>query len=388
MATTWTREWLKRQGYTDEDIGWDPTTQSITLKGRPLLKAESVSEGRSYASPAALQSALTSYTQRYPTTTTTYSTREKELADALASLSRQIKQPFSYDVESDPRYRELYQAAKRQSEANVKSLGRTAMEQLNARGILDSTITADRLAQIAADESARLGATTASIIPELYQAALQERQAQTANLSSLAQMLASLQSAARSEEAQQTEAERAAQQWAQQFGLSQQQLGLQQQQWAASPEAQSWYLPLYRQRLLADIAATGRSGAGGGTSYSPSQRVDDLMRVWQLTGTAPAGLESLGVQAGTRLGGEEDSVVTDARGFINDISAGTITKQEAITTINRYKSAGVIPVEHANALIKAINAAFPEPKATTKTKKQTTYKTYPAGMRPLARGVL
>ncbi|TBL76257.1 hypothetical protein [Paenibacillus thalictri] len=50
-------------------------------------------------------------------------------------------QQFSYNADSDPQY----QAALRNAQRNAQVAGQAAQEELNSRGILNSTVTSDRL---------------------------------------------------------------------------------------------------------------------------------------------------------------------------------------------------------------------------------------------------
>jgi|GEM_PF-4995405 len=77
---------------------------------------------------------------------------------------------------------------------------------------------------------------------------------------------------------------------------------LEKEKWTKSPEAQDWYLDLYKRSEEADIAKALKEPATG--SYTQSQKANDLMQVWQLTGKAPAGLESFGITPGTPLTGK------------------------------------------------------------------------------------
>ena len=58
---------------------------------------------------------------------------------AFSSLAqealRQIRQPFSYNPQQDPRYRALTQIAQQRAQA----ASRRALEEMNARGLLNST---------------------------------------------------------------------------------------------------------------------------------------------------------------------------------------------------------------------------------------------------------
>jgi hypothetical protein len=76
---------------------------------------------------------------------------------------------FSYDPSTDP----VYQKALAQAKANAQSASGDAMAALNKRGILDSTITSDRVAGIQQDAVANV---EANVLPQLASQAYQRFQ--------------------------------------------------------------------------------------------------------------------------------------------------------------------------------------------------------------------
>lgn len=93
------------------------------------------------------------YTSRY----------ESQINDILGQLRQNVSQPFNYNPATDPAY---------QSASNA--ITQSVMEQMNARGILNSTVTRDDVA-----------AAVAKIIPELQSQAYQRHQGNIANTSGL-----------------------------------------------------------------------------------------------------------------------------------------------------------------------------------------------------------
>lgn len=81
---------------------------------------------------------------------------------------------FNYNPETDPRYNAMKQLIANES----KDASQRTMEQLNARGILRSTITGDRLAQIQQQGADKLAAS----VPQLYGQAYNEWQGGLKNL--------------------------------------------------------------------------------------------------------------------------------------------------------------------------------------------------------------
>lgn len=83
-----------------------------------------------------------------------------DLQNAKNQLSQQPK-PFSFDINSDPQY----QAALRQAQANSQRAAGDIAADMNKRGLLNSTITADRSNQAAQRE---YGYVSDTLVPKLY----------------------------------------------------------------------------------------------------------------------------------------------------------------------------------------------------------------------------
>ncbi|PKM82567.1 MAG: hypothetical protein CVU89_03440 [Firmicutes bacterium HGW-Firmicutes-14] len=64
-------------------------------------------------------------------------------------------------------------------------------------------------------------------------------------------------------------------------------------------------MPTFDREMSTAQLAIQRANAarGGGSGYTMGQRTDDLFKIWEISGKAPAGLEHLGVSAGTSWGG-------------------------------------------------------------------------------------
>lgn len=124
---------------------------------------------------------------------TQYNDRESKINDLVNSLTQQINQPFNYNPESDPQYK----AAKQLAEANAKQAGNQAMAELNDRGIFNSSMTGDRLADI---NNKYITQGMAEQVPALRAAALQERQNQIGNTQNTLKDLEGLNSEYRNEQ--------------------------------------------------------------------------------------------------------------------------------------------------------------------------------------------
>jgi hypothetical protein len=83
-------------------------------------------------------------------------------------------QSFNYDVTADPLYKAQLENALKAAGLNARDASRAAMEVMNERGLLNSSLTANQLAQIQQDAITRAQADLqASLVPQLTQQAYQ-----------------------------------------------------------------------------------------------------------------------------------------------------------------------------------------------------------------------
>lgn len=344
------RKYLTDRGYKDEDINWDPTRKMVTLQGRDFIGATPQSDDKTYATGDALSEALGKYkgvSQQAQT-----NTRSAQI-DTLANQMMQRAQaapvqfnkpePFSYNPETDPQY----QAALRQAQQNAQTAGNNAMVELGSRGIGNSSITGDRVAQIQQKE---LGRVSDTVLPQLMQQAYgryvdqanMDRQNQLDNynatrdqdarLAAIAQYLSGEDQRAFGNEMASSEAEN--QQKQQRIALAQwltdrygvnavpkmdtgvafdQVSGLSPLVTQQFEEDKRRYGDEYALKKLAqehgmsmDQAQLAISRANAGTSASNSA-FNQLMDIWKATGQAPRGIS--GVEPGTPYGGTSGPTV-------------------------------------------------------------------------------
>jgi hypothetical protein len=126
-----------------------------------------------------------------PTSTKTNNSQSSELMDLMRSYLDREQNTFSYDPNSDP----AYQAALKRAGANIEAGNSQAQAEMNRRGILNSTITSDRMGEISSNE---MGRVETEIVPQLMQQAYQkyidaqnQEQQKFANMGSMAQMYTS-----------------------------------------------------------------------------------------------------------------------------------------------------------------------------------------------------
>jgi len=97
--------------------------------------------------------------------------QQQQLQELMQQYATREQTPFAYDRNTDPNYAAGLAAA----QSNIQTGQNAAMAELNRRGILNSTITGDRAAQISADA---YGALETQMLPQYYQQAFQMWQAQ------------------------------------------------------------------------------------------------------------------------------------------------------------------------------------------------------------------
>jgi len=172
------RDYLRGLGFKDEEIGWKQGQNggTVTLKGIDLLKPAMVQQGRSYASLSDITNALRR-TGLSPQQQQQQQYR-MQMSDILSRLRQRATQPFTYKPEEDPAYQAALEEAKRQAEL----ASQRAMEELNVRGILPSTITRDQIANI---QQRYMGQVQSQILPQLIQQAYTRRQSELSNLLNL-----------------------------------------------------------------------------------------------------------------------------------------------------------------------------------------------------------
>lgn len=185
MVLSTLRDWAAQNKV---NVGFDQGTGMVNLSspaGQSVSFKEGSPESQKYGlgfsgdthyldpSNTALGSALgLGKTQAAPIATTPRDMYQKEATDLLSQIKQRINQP--YDYASDP----YYQSQVRLAEQEGKQAGQQASEYLNQRGILNSTITADRVAQAMQD------ARTARL-PAAIQQGYQMRQGELGNLLNL-----------------------------------------------------------------------------------------------------------------------------------------------------------------------------------------------------------
>lgn len=176
--TVWIRKYLADRGYADKDIGYDNVNKQVTLQGKNFYSATPDASGHTNADTGELQKALASFN------TTQNETQLKTLSDSMIQKATAEPVKFTtaptlvapppvqsytapaayggFDAENNP----AYQAALRRATSNAKTASGNANADMNRRGILNSTITSDRNAQI---QQGELGRVSDTILPQLMQ---------------------------------------------------------------------------------------------------------------------------------------------------------------------------------------------------------------------------
>ncbi|MFD1776647.1 hypothetical protein [Paenibacillus rhizophilus] len=131
-----------QQKYLNNQLGYKP----------PVMKAAS---GNTETAPRPVS-----------TPTKTNNQQSSEYLDLMRQIATREVTPFSYDPKSDP----AYQAALQRAQGNIQSGNSAAQAEMSRRGILNSTITGDRMGEIASQE---MGNVETQVVPQLMQQAYQ-----------------------------------------------------------------------------------------------------------------------------------------------------------------------------------------------------------------------
>ncbi|WP_127532731.1 hypothetical protein [Paenibacillus kobensis] len=365
------RQYLLNNGIGNDQIGYDKANNSVTVGGQSFITPATVQGGTSYATKAALDSALQGYQTRQQTSQT--NSKIDSLLKAIESdIGTYKPSTFSYDPNSDP----VYQAALQRAQANAGQASGNAMADLARRGILDSTITSDRLGQIQQDA---YGDVTANLLPQLFQQAYTRFQDSESNRynayrdkqSDTASLLSNILGVSNDRQADQQ------QQWSNDFATKDQTFnqGMQTKQFDRGVlESDRNYNRgvlesdrnydrgvlesdrnydrgvlesdrNYNRGVLESDRNYGlakddnsRQWASYNLSKKNSQtdnkRADSnasygrLMDIWQATGVAPTGLESYGVQQGTPYGQQQKEKAATYEDAYKDIDNSLFVQKE------------------------------------------------------------
>lgn len=169
-------------GVSNSNIGFDPATKKVTMKqpSAGALPNTGVLGSLYFNNNNSARAGLGNIIKRSGIGTNDTAARGALTAQFQAQPKPQ--QGFSYDPSSDP----VYQKAIAQAKTNATAASGDAMAALNKRGILDSTITSDRVAGIQQDAVSNVDA---NLLPQLSQQAFQRYQ-DTENQKSQADQLA------------------------------------------------------------------------------------------------------------------------------------------------------------------------------------------------------
>lgn len=169
MAQTGIRDYLRSRGLNDNEITYDNGT--VYAKGRRFIDATPQSDNKTYADSRTLDNAYGDYDVRdqLAQLRTRATQPNQQLTSMQQAIQERINRPvqqFSYNAETDPQY----QAALRTAQQNAQTAGNNAMVALGSRGIGNSSITSDRVAQIGNRE---MGRVTSEVLPQLLNQAYQ-----------------------------------------------------------------------------------------------------------------------------------------------------------------------------------------------------------------------
>lgn len=166
--------------YLTQNLGYNPSAASP-------IKTTSTGIGAAAGAMAGVNTAKSVQNTQQPT----QQQNNSQVSQLLSSMMSRVNQPnkeFSYDPNSDP----AYQAALQRARANIDAGNSQVQAEMNRRGLLNSTITSDRMGEISASEMGRVEYET---LPQLmnqayqrYQNDLAQQQQNFSNMGALAQM--------------------------------------------------------------------------------------------------------------------------------------------------------------------------------------------------------
>lgn len=300
---------------------------------------------------------------------------QNKQSDLMKKYESMMDQPLNYNPESDPRFQAYQTLYNKQAE----QASRQSMETMNDRGILNSTVTSDRLGQIQQDAQGRAMAH----VPEFYAQAQQERNDQLSNVGSLLGMYGD---EARYSQDINYRNERDAvgdQRHDQQFGYQQQrdQIGDQRYdqqfeyqgardaiaderykvefdqdnerfglQYALNKAMQQGQLDISRMNAATSRMSADTSRMSANASMGNAQ-FNQAMELWKTTGSAPAGIP--GVTEGSPYPQEEQK---PEKLGANEITADIIANLDAAienideTTGNKHTAEDILKNEKATII--------------------------------------
>ncbi|MEK8128348.1 hypothetical protein WMW72_10580 [Paenibacillus filicis] len=167
----WVRQFLKDNGYGDNDIGYDGSGPSgrVTLQGRTFDYATPDSDGMVRGTYDSMNKALNNFRQQG--LQNNFNQTSDQIRQAAQAAARQFKapEPFKYDQNSDP----AYQAALNTARANITQQQADTNARLRAGGQGKSSYSETVANQIGAKEMARVSDT---VLPQLINQAYQRYQ--------------------------------------------------------------------------------------------------------------------------------------------------------------------------------------------------------------------
>lgn len=304
------------------DYYWDEATGAVvnTHSGQRLTPAE-LTDGSSYADPSAIQDfalnsaagggAVAAGTRAAtPAGANTYSASgDPRYRELLRTLGGAVGSDFNYDPNTDPVYGAIQQMFQGQSKEAFNAM----LASQNATGIMDSSMTGDRAAEIAA----RTGQGLASLLPGLREQMYGERQGNIQNILSQIGLTGSLNQAGDASNLDWSQFGEGQRQFNTTFSEGQRQNNISNalalsQMFGIGVDPKSSGAALFGQVTGKPTAAVNQSllpwsqgmtpyekGALGQQGYGTNMSI--LLDLFKLMGIAPKGLEQFGVGAGTAL---------------------------------------------------------------------------------------
>lgn len=185
------RQGLLNKGISNDDIGYNPSTKYVTVKGNNFMKAPKVYNGTSFTSQQDFNTAWDTYNKPKPTPvvqptvqptaqprqTASSNPYDQQTSDMISKLMAQANSPAAVDMNAiyaSPQYAASQAQAQRSAQQGIRS----AQEALGGAGFGRSTALAERAQGIQNDANEYL---QTQILPQLVAQAQAEKQQQLQN---------------------------------------------------------------------------------------------------------------------------------------------------------------------------------------------------------------
>ncbi|MEC0265128.1 hypothetical protein [Paenibacillus anseongense] len=371
------RQALNGKGIADERIGYDPQSGSVTVDGINVIKPEYNDGGTTYTNEATFNNKYNQFlnnskaqqltnqfvNSNQQPTVNPYDSKINDLMNSITQKTNQTVDPYS-----SPQYAAAQAQLAKQSQQST----RAAQESLGESGFGRSTNLTDRVQHIQNDANDYMNT---QMLPQIVSQLQAQKQNEVNGLYNMLNALAQQQSTVDTRqrnsnqdlynvvdfltgrqdhaEAAQFENDKfdytkqhdqelmdyqkardliADEQYKQKFDEDVRRYGL---DYALKKSIEEGQLSVSR--------ANAQTAADNAKTSANSANFSKLMDIWQATGKAPAGLESMGIEAGAPLKGKDSSInlKEEISGLTDSLRSGKLTPASALQQLEEDFSLGL-----------------------------------------------